>query len=137
MKDWKIRQEMYHRLNNDFKDNLDDKDVQVREGTIIEDCVDYIQKPKDLTGWMYPAKSYVVALCYATWLSEDFDEDFLGLLNDPDLLYGNDPYFVTYDDSKDMYDTIIERLGLPLPMTGVVPDIKNYYLDEFMLNKPK
>jgi len=133
MKDWKIRQEMYHRMNDDFGDDLSDKDIQYRYDTIVGDCVDYIKKPKEDTGWMYPAKSYVVALCYAQWISEDFKEDFNELINDPDLLYNNDPHFVIYKDSEDEYKGIIEKMGLPLPFTGVVPDIRKYYEREFML----
>jgi hypothetical protein len=67
-------------MNDDFGDDLSDKDIQYRYDTIVGDCVDYVTKPKEDTGWMYPAKSYVVALCYAQWISEDFDEDFNELL---------------------------------------------------------
>ena len=81
--------------------------------------------------WIYPSKSYFVAICYASWLSEDFDEDFFDLLNDPMLLAGNDPYFKPYDLDGDVYDSILNRVSLPLPMTGMVEDVRSYYEEEF------
>jgi hypothetical protein len=75
----------------------------------------------------------VVAICYAWWLSHDFQEDFADLLNDKDLLYGNDPYFKPYSEDTDTYNAIIDKV-LPINETkGMVPDIKKWYTAEFML----
>ncbi len=134
MKDWQVRQEMYHRLSGEFDDDLSNFDIKIRPDTIAEDCVDYINKPSEITGWMYPAKSYIVALVYASNIAKDFNEDVYELLRDPELLHGNDPYYVTYDEGKVIYDYLINMFGLPLPITGVVPDITEYYREEFMLS---
>lgn len=133
MTDWKIRQEMYHRLNTEFDDDLENFDIQYRPDTILQDCVDYINKPSEDTGWMYPAKSYIVALVYASNIASDFNEDIYELLKDPELLYNNDPYYVTYDNDPMVYDHIINMFGLPLPSTGVIPDITKYYRAELMI----
>ncbi len=133
MQDWKIRQEMYHRLNTEFSDDLNDFEINYNEDTIIEDCITYMTRPSSETGWMYPAKSYLVAMAYASWIAEDFNEDYYELLNDPDLLYGNDPHFKTYDEDKEAYDKLIELYGIDIPMTDIVKDIKGYYIKEFML----
>jgi hypothetical protein len=131
-KEWKVLQEIYHRMTEEHSDASENFDMLYRPDTIIKDCKRYIDT-KDLI-WFYPAKSYIVAICYASWLAQDFDEDFYSLLNDPDLLYGNDPYFITYNNSVDMYDKVIKLLGAPNPLGGVVPDIRCYYENEFMLN---
>jgi len=133
MKDWKIRQEIYHRLANEFNDDLSNFDIQYNEDTIIEDCITYMTKPSSETGWMYPAKSYLVAYAYASWLSEDFNEDLYELLNDKDLLYGNDPHFKTYSEDKETYDKLISIYGKDIPLTDIVIDIREYYTKEFMI----
>lgn len=134
MKDWKIRQEMYHRLHRveDYTDDMNTFDIRVDYDSIIEDVKTYMALPTEESGWLYPAKSYIVAVCYAKWLSEDFDEDFYELLNDPDLLYGNDPYFVVYNKDPDTYEEVIK--AMETTEGSLIADIKKYYLDEFMLN---
>ena len=130
MKDWKIKQELYHRLNVVHEDDLSKVNIQ-KTNNVVDDAIKYYNE-RDI-GWIYPSKSYVVAICYAWWLSHDFQEDFADLLNDKDLLYGNDPYFKPYSEDTDTYNAIIDKV-LPLNETkGMVPDIKKWYTAEFML----
>jgi hypothetical protein len=124
MKDWKVKQYMYHQLNSDYSDDLNKVETVYNEDTVIEDAVRHFYEKVDQ--WLYPAKSYFVAICYAYWLSEDYDEDFMECLNDKDLLYGNDPYYKTYDESPDIYNSILDQIEL-LPNTGMVPDVREYY----------
>jgi len=61
--------------------------------------------------------------------------NFWEYLDDPDLLYGNDPYFVPYSQDKGTYDCIINSVGLGFDQRlGVIPDVRKYYEEEFMLN---
>lgn len=130
-KEYKIRQEIYHRLNTEHDDDLSLHDIEMNQD-IVGNAIKYFNTC-DL-GWVYPAKSYVVAICYARWLNEYFAEDFYEALNDPNLLYGNDPYYVPYMSNKDTYDAIINRIGFDFDETsGIVPDIKQYFLKEFDL----
>jgi len=134
MKEWKINQELYHRLHNEHSDSLDDKELLLvsRHEDVVDFAVQYFTQDP---GWVYPSKSYVVAICYALWISKDFGEDFVELLDDPDLLYGNDPYFKPYNESKDVYNDIIDKVGLDFDETqGVIADIKQYYKDEILLH---
>jgi hypothetical protein len=134
MKEWKARQKAYHATTTDFDDDLNKVIVEYdRHDSVVDDVLDYINKSPDDIGWLYPAKSYLVAICYATWLEEDFGDDFYSLLDDKDLLYGNDPCFVRYNQAQSTYDKILNELGNRLPMTGVVPDIKEYYQKEFII----
>lgn len=130
MKDWKIKQELYHRLNVVHEDDLSKVQIE-KSDDIINNAIRYFNE-KDV-GWIYPAKSYAVAICYAWWLTADFNEDFYELLNDKDLLYRNDPYFRPYSASKEEYNAILDKV-LPIDEDkGMVPDIKKWYKAEFML----
>lgn len=130
MKDWKIKQELYHRLNVVHEDDLSKVQIE-KSDDIVNNAIRYFEE-RDV-GWIYPSKSYVVAICYAWWLAHDFKEDFYDLLNDKDLLYGNDPYFRHYGADKDTYNKILDKV-LPIDEDkGMVPDIKKWYTAEFML----
>jgi hypothetical protein len=133
MNDWKIRQELYHRLNTVHDDDLNDKDIAITHN-IVTDAVRYFKE--DNLGWIYPSKSYMVAICYARWLSEEFGGNPIDYLNDIDLLFGNDPYFVTYDEDPVTYDQILGYIGSWQfnETRGYVPDVKSYFLKEFMIN---
>ena len=128
MKEWKMRQEYFHMMNKEYSDDLNKVKIKMTNN-VIEDAIQHFEEYVD--EWIYPSKSYVVAICYASWISEDFDEDFYEVLNDPELLAGNDPYFVPYEEDKYTYDRIIEEV-LPLQMIGMVPDIREYYEEEIL-----
>lgn len=131
MEDWKIRQEIYHRMTTSFDDDLNTKEI-IMTDNIVEDAVKYFIE-RDI-GWIYPSKSYMVAICYARWLSENFGGNQIDYLNDEDLLYGNDPYFKIYNDSKEIYDQILTKIGgwNFNETSGMVPDVKNYFMEEFL-----
>jgi len=130
--EWKIRQEIYHRLNKEHSDDLNDKEVVITKN-IVDDAVRYFFE-RDI-GWIYPSKSYMVGICYAKWISEEFGGDPLEYLSDPDLLFGNDPYYTCYNDTPEIYDEILEKIGnYQFDMTsGMVPDVREYFLEEFMI----
>ena len=73
MQEWKIRQQHFNLMNSDFKDDLNKVDIKMTNN-VIEDAIRHFEEY--VNEWIYPSKSYVVAICYATWISEDFDEDF-------------------------------------------------------------
>tara|TARA_B100000768_G_scaffold39913_1_gene38768 strand:- start:49033 stop:49437 length:405 start_codon:yes stop_codon:yes gene_type:complete len=128
MKEWQVKQEVYHRLNKDHTDDLNKVEIVFDDNqeVIIKNAILHFNEKVD--EWLYPAKSYVVAICYAYWISRDFDEDFYDLLNDPMLLAENDPYFKTYENSKEIYDRILNNIDWPLMVIhGMVRDIKGYY----------
>ena len=128
MQEWKVNQEIFHRLNKELRDDLSDVEV-LTSVNVKEEALRHFHKYVE--DWIYPAKSFVVAYCYAYWISMDFGEDFWDLLNDPDLLYGNDPHFVTVDqDEEGVYDFLFDNVDWPIPMTGMVPDIREYYEEE-------
>jgi len=129
-KEWIIRQELYHKTNTERDDDLNKLHIEY-SSDVVETAVKYFND-KDL-GFVYPAKSYVVAICYAYWLSKDFNENFYELLRDKDLLFNNDPYFKTYDNDREVYDNIIKRVFPLNENKGIVLDIKKYYTSEFLI----
>ena len=133
MEDWKIRQELYHRLNTVHDDDLNDKNIEITDN-VVTDAVRYFTE-KDI-GWIYPSKSYMVAICYAKWLSEEFGGNPVDYLNDIDLLFGNDPYFLTYDEDVVTYNQILDCIGgWQFDQTiGYVIDVKKYFIEEFMID---
>mgnify|MGYP001023642107 CR=1 FL=1 len=133
MQEWKIRQYIYHKLHTNFSDNLNNVPVVYNEATIVEDAVKHFHEKVD--EWLYPAKSYFVAICYAYWIAQDYKEEFFDLLNDPELLYGNDPYFKTYREDPETYDAILNEIELP-PSDGMVPDVRKYYEAECGIEQP-
>lgn len=131
MEEWKLRQEIYHRLNTKHDDDLNDKKIIITKD-IVENALRYFNE-KDV-GWIYPSKSYMVAICYARWLSEEFDKNPLDYLNDFNLLYNNDPYFLPYEKDIETYTKILNSIGWNFDETkGMVPDVKEYFVKEFML----
>lgn len=86
--------------------------------------------------FLYPSKSYVVAIVYARLLVEHFGGDFFKYLDDPDLLYNNDPYFVTYKEDKELYDSIISNVGLLFSLeVGTPAHIVPYFEKEFLIEE--
>jgi len=126
MKDWKARQAAFHLIHKEYTDDLNKVDIVVSDN-IIEDALRHFNEYVDQ--WIYPAKSYAVAICYAKWLERDYRENFYEVLDDPGLLFNNDPYFVPYSEDKETYDTILSKLDFKEDK-GMVPDIYEYYKEE-------
>jgi hypothetical protein len=133
MNEWKIRQDLYHRLNKEHDDELIDKDI-VMTNNIVENAVRYFNNRN--IGWVYPSKSYMVGICYARWLSEEFGGIPEEYLDDAELLYNNDPYFVKYSRDPGTYHQILNQInGWSFDQTqGLVPDVREYFIKEFMLD---
>jgi hypothetical protein len=131
MKEWKIKQEIFHRLHKKYDDDLKLFDIEVTDN-VVEKAIEYFNNDK--LGWVYPSKSYVVAICYAKWISQDFNENFYEILNDGNLLSGNDPYFLPYEKSKKIYDDILKIIGDFDQSLGIIPDIRKYYEEEILWN---
>jgi hypothetical protein len=134
MQDWKIRQEIYHRITVSHEDDLSQFNIELTEN-IVDDAVRYFNECN--IGWVYPSKSYMVGICYAKWLSEEFGEDPKYYLSDPELLYNNDPYFVEYSKDPETYNNILDKInGWNFNQNlGMVPDVYEYFKKEFLLNE--
>lgn len=105
---------------------------------IIELGIKYFSE--DLEKLYYPAKSFSVAIIYAYLIQKHFGEDFYASLNDPDLLCGNDQYFLPYDSAPHVYNAIISALEINSSEFTLNVSIEqvsktvNFFYAEFGLN---
>lgn len=137
MKEWKVRQEIYHRtvaINDTSPPTL------VVGGDLVPHIVEYFTTELG-DKLVYPAKSYAVAMIYARLLSKYFDEEFYTALNDPALLYNNDQHFVPYYKAIKTYDDAILRVSAVRDAWDVenskfsqVEATVNYFKQEFLLS---
>jgi len=134
MLDWKIRQQLFNSTAEEFTDDLNLVNIRTEEDSVTWAVKHFNERVDE---WVYPAKSYFVAICYAYWISLDFRYDFIELLDDKDLLAGNDPYFKTYSEDKATYNAILDQVELPDPSSqmGMVPDVRSYYEEEMMFDE--
>lgn len=103
---------MFHKLEN-TDDWLDQHPHEVvlynSRDDLIDDIVAYFSEPQEVL--KFPAKSYAVALIYATLLQRHFGVSFDQALSDPDLLAGNDKHFLPYGEhTAAIYDGALFRL---------------------------
>lgn len=134
----KIRQHVSNCLDKDDSDKLIDKSLIYNARRIKEDISDYFTGK--ISGFIYPAKSYIVATCYACWIKqlaqkEGIEVNIEDLLNDESFLYLNDPYFVVYKSSQHLYDFILDyikenEIGLN---SKIVNEIFNYFVKEYRI----
>ena len=131
--DYKIRQDLYHRLNSEHTDDLSKVPVELTDDVLLN-ALRYFKETD--VGWIYPSKSYMVGICYARWLSETFGGSPLEYLKDQSLLHNNDPYFQNYNLDPETYDQILLEIGYWNfdESMGMVPEVKQYFIKEFMLD---
>ena len=82
---------------------------------------------------IYPAKSYFVAIVYAKCIQTYFHIHFYDALNDEELL-PDDKYFKTYNESKDIYDKVLESIGDIYKYDSIDKTVK-YFKQEYLINE--
>ena len=82
---------------------------------------------------IYPAKSYFVAIVYAKCIEKYFHINFYDALNDNELL-PDDKYFKTYNESKDIYDKVLESIGDIYKYDSIDKTVK-YFKQEYLINE--
>lgn len=137
MKEWKVRQDVYHRLSQTHVDSFDRSEydwVGWGSDVLVDDvCRYFSENPDKLT---YPSKSIFVAIVYAKMIADVFQEDFIEVLSDQDLLYGNDPFFKPYPELKNVYDAVLEKVSPIDLQKGQCPDVVEYWNAEFLTMEP-
>ena len=82
---------------------------------------------------IYPAKSYFVAIVYAKCIEKYFHINFYDALNDEELL-PDDKYFKTYNESKDIYDKVLESIGDIYQYDSIDKTVK-YFKQEYLIDE--
>ncbi len=126
---WRERRILSYAMR-EFNDvNLPFEEQYGSDESVIETVIDFFKTESTL---IYPAKSYFVAIVYAKMLEKHFGIDFLEALDEDDLL-PDDKWFKPYHESKEIYDTILDRLPgniLDMPSTEKT---KAYFREEFLI----
>lgn len=134
IKDWKVHQILYHARITEHTDDSSNFETIIDNENIVDRALWYFDNPDPDISY-YPSKSFVVGIVYAKLININYGDDFYETLSDPELLFNNDKYFTPYPDAKEIYDTIINRLGGidNIPLSGPLIDYtKSYFYAECM-----
>jgi hypothetical protein len=136
LKEYKVIQNITNRLYQEehplLSIILEDSDVK-----IIQRSCEYFSS--ECERLYYPAKSFCVAIIYAHLIHFYFNELFYECLNDPELLFGNDKYFKTYEENTELYNSILKAINYSpeFKLNLSLPQLKttfNYFVQEFQVN---
>lgn len=124
----KKRRRLSYRLNQ-----WDDVDLgyEVNFNNIYEQVIEFFHSGSSL---VYPAKSYFVAVIYASCMERFFQKDFYESLDDVELL-PDDPYFIPYGKSPELYNRIIYNIKDSIWKYDSINTTVNYFKKEFLLEK--
>ena len=108
MKEYEYRRNTFYFLrgHESFEDDHSNFPIIQVPETTVEDAVTYLT---DGTSYLrFPGAARAVAIATADFVARNFNEDFYKVLNDPNLMHNNDPYFRTYQEEKSIYDEILK-----------------------------
>jgi hypothetical protein len=128
-KEWKMWQGIYNSLVTDHTDDRKYHRLEMNPDR-VEGAMFYLREKADYG--VYPGKSRMIAIIYAAMLEQVYGEDFYEVLNDPELLHGQDDFFVPYLDDMETYDAILDRLkDMPdwLEMGWAPKTVEYFYLE--------
>jgi hypothetical protein len=109
MKQYEYRRTTFYSLRGHESFEDDHKNFPIIDAleTVIEDAAVYLT---DGTSYLrFPGAARAVAIATADLIARYFNEDFYQVLDDPNLMHKNDPYFKRYSEEKGLYDAILER----------------------------
>ena len=128
--DYKERRKLSYLIN--AFDDIDLDYIYIKQSK--EDLVKLIIKFFNTESLLiYPAKSYFVAIVYAKCLEKYFHINFYDALNDNELL-PDDKYFKTYNESKDIYDKVLESIGDIYQYDSIDKTVK-YFKQEYLIDE--
>ena len=128
--DYKERRKLSYLINT--FDDIDLDYIYIKQSK--EDLVKLIIKFFNTESLLiYPAKSYFVAIVYAKCIEKYFHINFYDALNDEELL-PDDKYFKTYNESKDIYDKVLESIGDIYQYDSIDKTLK-YFKQEYLIDE--
>ena len=105
---WKRYQQLYSEQITNHSDDLSNFEIKIVDD-IVGAAINFITEKNPVA--LYPGKSYMVGIIYATLLNKVYNVPVLEALDDPDLLLSEDPYFKPYSQDKETYDEILLKLS--------------------------
>lgn len=111
MKEYTYRRTVFYQLyeNAEWPDDHANFDITFcdNKSKIVDDAVGYLTKGENHL--QFPGAARAVAIAAAKLIEEHFGNDFYEVLNDPNLMHGNDPHFKPYSEDKETYDAILKK----------------------------
>lgn len=105
--EYKLYQKLYHELVREHADDFENMEW-VEAPELVQNALNYFRKAE--FPLVYPAKSYAVAIIYATLLEQEYDIPLRESLDDSDLFLGHDDFFVVYSKDPTTYEAILKGL---------------------------
>jgi hypothetical protein len=110
MKEYEYRRTVFYQMrgHEKFEDEHANFPIVFNESSVIEDAIIYLQNG---TSYLrFPGAARAVAIAAADLVVKRFNENFYAVLEDKNLMHGNDPYFKTYSEDKEVYDAILSQV---------------------------
>ena len=80
---------------------------------------------------VFPAKSYIVAICYADFIARHYQEDFYQVLRYPHLLHDDEHFSPYSEENQVIYDVLIPHvMSETFKLSELYQVIMGYCLDE-------
>jgi hypothetical protein len=135
MKEYEYRRTNFYTLQSsfNFEDEHKNFDIIIDEENVVEDAVKYLLDGS--TYLKFPGAARAVAYAAADLIAQEFGENFFEVLNDPNLMHGNDPYFKTYEEDKEVYNEIVQRISHINWDSERMTITKRLLMEEYMLDK--
>jgi len=105
--EYKLYQKLYHELVREHTDDFENMEW-VEAPELVQNALGYFRRAE--FPLVYPAKSYAVAIIYATLLEKEYQIPLRESLDDPDLFLGHDDFFTVYSEDPDTYEAILSEL---------------------------
>ena len=128
--DYKERRKLSYLINTFDDIGLDYIYIKQSKEDLIKLIIKFFNTESLL---IYPAKSYFVAIVYAKCIEKYFHINFYDALNDEELL-PDDKYFKTYNESKDIYDKVLESIDNIYKYDSIDKTVK-YFKQEYLINE--
>ncbi len=135
MKEYTYRRNLFYSLQEsfDFPDEHKNFDITIDEESVVDDAIKYLT---DGTTYLkFPGAARAVAYATAELIAAEFGENFFEVLNDPNLMHGNDPYFKTYKEDKETYNQMVQRLKAINWDSERMQITRSLLLEEYMLDE--
>lgn len=138
MKESTYRRKQYYALNpeQNWEDSHENFEIieEYDRDAVVHHATRYFSHGD--TYRYFPGAARAVAVCVAYLVHRHFGEDFYETLDDPDLMNGNDKYFKTYSEDREVYDRIIEQMPEELDFSNYRMSLTyNIVMKEYMLDK--
>ena len=128
--DYKERRKLSYLINTFDDIGLDYIYIKQSKEDLIKLIIKFFNTKSLL---IYPAKSYFVAIVDAKCIEKYFHINFYDALNDKELL-PDDKYFKTYNESKDIYDKVLESIDNIYKYDSIDKTVK-YFKQEYLINE--